>query len=206
MIFVIKCGLILHPSYPFIGASPDRIVNCSCCGTGTLEIKCPFRCKEKSFEEVVQSQSSFCLEMESGSLKLKNDHLYYYCDFVIWRGDNVFVQRIPIDMEFIDDAIESVKPFLKLAILPELVGKWFTKQNVVPDNPNDQPISSAAEVWCYCKKEEDHGDIVGYDNEHCWFHLSCLKLTRTQVPKGKWYCPDCLKSRKGKGKKTLKQN
>ena len=57
--------------------------------------------------------------------------------------------------------------------------------------------------------EEDHGDMIGCDNENCqiqWFHLSCLKLTKTQVPKGKWYCPDCHKSRKGKGKKTLKQN
>ena len=76
--FVIKCGLILHPSYPFIGASPDGIVKCSCCGTGTLEIKCPFQCKEKLFEELAQNQSPFCLEMESGSLKLKNDHPYYY--------------------------------------------------------------------------------------------------------------------------------
>ena len=218
--FVIKCGLILHPSHPLVSASPDGIVNCSCCGTSTLEIKCPFRCKEKSFEEVVQSQSSFCLEMEGDSLKLKNDHPYYYqvqlqmkicqvdySDFVVWREDNIFVQRIPIDMEFIDDAIENVQPFIKLALLPELVGKWFSKQNVVPltrDNPNDQPISSAAEVWCYCKKGEDHGDMIGCDYKNCqiqWFHLSCLKSTKTQVPKGKWYCPDCHKCRKGKGKK-----
>ena len=50
--------------------------------------------------------------------------------------------------------------------------------------------------------------MIGCDNEQCqiqWFHLSCLKLT-TQVPKGKRYCPDCHKSRKGKGKKIQKQN
>ena len=45
----------------------------------------------------------------------------HYYDFVVWREDNVFVQRIPIDMEFIDNAIENVKPFIKLAIFPELV-------------------------------------------------------------------------------------
>ena len=28
--FVIKSGLILHPSYLFFGATPDGIVNCSC--------------------------------------------------------------------------------------------------------------------------------------------------------------------------------
>lgn len=52
-----------------------------------------------------------------------------YCDFVVWKESDMFVQRVSIDMEFIDNAIENVKPFIKLAVLPELVGKWFTKQN-----------------------------------------------------------------------------
>lgn len=33
------CGLFLHPDYPFIGASPDRLVSCSCCGEGICEVK-----------------------------------------------------------------------------------------------------------------------------------------------------------------------
>ena len=131
--FVVKSGLILHPSYPFLGATPDGIVNCSCCGSGVLEIKCPFRCKEKSFEDAA-SQKSFCLEEDNGDLRLKVDHTYYYqvqlqmkicyveyADFVLWREDDMFVQRIVIDTEFIDDAINKTVPFIKLAILPELV-------------------------------------------------------------------------------------
>ena len=35
-----------------------------------------------------------------------------------------------MDREFIDDAIDKAGPLIKLAVLPELVGKWFTKQNV----------------------------------------------------------------------------
>ena len=27
---------MLHPSYPHMGASPDGIVNCICCGKGVL--------------------------------------------------------------------------------------------------------------------------------------------------------------------------
>ena len=30
-----------------------------------------------------------------------------------------------------DDALEKVEMFVKLAILPELIGKWFTKQPVL---------------------------------------------------------------------------
>ncbi|KAF2886844.1 hypothetical protein ILUMI_19329, partial [Ignelater luminosus] len=32
-----KCGLFIHPSHPFLGASPDRLIND---GRGILEIKC----------------------------------------------------------------------------------------------------------------------------------------------------------------------
>ena len=135
--FVIKSGLILHPSFPFFGATPDGIVNCSCHGPGVLEIKCPFRCKEAE----AATQASFCLEEDNDSLQLKEDHTYYYqvqfqmkicqvdyADFVVWKEKDLFVQRITIEKEFIDDAMKRAEPFVKQGILPELVGKWFTRQ------------------------------------------------------------------------------
>ena len=138
--FVIKSGLILHPSFSFFGATPDGIVNCSCHGPGVLEIKCPFRCKEASFKETA-TQASFCLEEHDDGLRLKEDHAYYYqvqlqmkmcqvdyADFVVWKEEDLFVQRIKIDKEFIDDAMERAEPFVKQGILPELIGKWFTRQ------------------------------------------------------------------------------
>ena len=84
-----------------------------------------------------------------------------YCNFVVWKEADVFVQTIPIDIEFMDDANENVKKFIKLAVLPELVGKWFTKQNVVPLPEATKTMklvvvsTSAVEVWYYCKKGED---------------------------------------------------
>ena len=36
-----QTGLWLSKDHPFIGASPDAIVTCKCCGTGVVEIKCP---------------------------------------------------------------------------------------------------------------------------------------------------------------------
>ena len=33
-------GLTWNSDFPYLGASPDAIVNCSCCGVGCLEIKC----------------------------------------------------------------------------------------------------------------------------------------------------------------------
>ena len=56
-LMIIKSGLILHPLYPFMGATPDGIVHCSCCSTDTLEIKCPYSCRERSFEVVTNEHS-----------------------------------------------------------------------------------------------------------------------------------------------------
>ena len=80
-----------------------------------------------------------------------------------------------IDIEFIDDAIENVKPLIKLAILSELVGKWFTRQNIAPlseatkDQWNPSEGCTSTKVWCYCKKGEDYGDMIGCDNNNSKF-------------------------------------
>ena len=94
------CGLLLDPSNLCIGASLDGIVECSCCKTGVLEIKCPYSCKDKPFEHRAEEQSFF-LENVSGNLVLKKNHAYYYqvqlqiklygtryCDFIVWRKEN----------------------------------------------------------------------------------------------------------------------
>lgn len=35
-------GLIINNAFPHIGASPDAIVHCDCCGKGSVEVKCPY--------------------------------------------------------------------------------------------------------------------------------------------------------------------
>jgi len=151
-----QSGLLLDPMNPFIGASPDGIVNCSCCsGTGVLEIKCPFSCKEKKFEERAQDQSFFMEKNASGDLVLKKGHAYYYqvqlqlkmssadyCDFVVWREDNIILQRILLDSECITNALDRIPIFVKTCILPELVGKYFTK----PSSDLDGSSNSNADV------------------------------------------------------------
>ena len=60
-----------------MSASPDGIVNCTCCGRGVLEVKCPYSCIEKTFVEAA-SGSTFFLEDIGGKFTLKRDHVYYY--------------------------------------------------------------------------------------------------------------------------------
>jgi len=52
--FTIKAfSFLLDLSSLFVGASPDGTVKCtcSCCWHGVIEIKCPYSCKDQSFED-----------------------------------------------------------------------------------------------------------------------------------------------------------
>ena len=100
--FIIQsCGFIVDQESPFLGASPDSLVECTCCGRGVLEVKCPFRAKEAySLEQVAEEHKDFCLQLlPSKTLKHSRNHAYYlrcqlqiyttkraYCDFVVWHS------------------------------------------------------------------------------------------------------------------------
>ncbi len=75
-----KSGLIIHDFYPFMGASSDGRVKCSCCGDGTLEIKCPYSCRNMSFLEGLNNESEpeFFLQENNGELSLNVYHAYYF--------------------------------------------------------------------------------------------------------------------------------
>ena len=42
-----EVGFFIDTKHPYIGASPDGIASCDCCGEVIIEIKCPF-CKRDS--------------------------------------------------------------------------------------------------------------------------------------------------------------
>ena len=48
---VLKPQLFHDTSWPYIGATPDGIVICTCCGKGLLEVKCPHCAKDGVSEE-----------------------------------------------------------------------------------------------------------------------------------------------------------
>ena len=207
--------------YPHLGASPDGIVSCDCCsGSGVVEIKCPFSCRSVSWEEGI-GKASFLEQDAHGTVGVKQPHAYYYqiqaqmhichatyCDFVVWSEEDVIVLRIsPCDI-FIKSAIDKATEFFKYCLLPELIGKWYskapvyqcktvhTREPLVDITSSSQHDTSKNEKWCFCRSEES-GTRIGCDNDNCpiqWFHTLCLKIK--SIPKGRWYCPECRKARK----------
>lgn len=213
-------GLVVHERYPYLGATPDGCISCDCCGFGVLEIKCPFSCTDKSFLEA-SDDTTFCLgHADDGTFFLKKSHAYFYqvqaqihlcdadyCDFVVWSQDELTILRIQPDIVFFADVIEKVTKFFKYGVLPELLGKWYSKTPVWPATTSAtnstvavNSENSSTDNWCYCRGPES-GEMIACDGDACsivWFHTTCLKISR--IPKGKWYCPECRKLTSAKRK------
>ena len=72
-------GFFINSEWPFIGASPDGIVECSCHGKGTFEIKCPYCHRGEDIVCATSNDKKFCLKKDvDGALFLDPDHAYYY--------------------------------------------------------------------------------------------------------------------------------
>ena len=124
-----------------------------------------------------------------------------YCDFVVYTENDLHIERIYPDASFMEENLKKVKHFFDVAVLPELLGRWFSRpipactsskiSSIFDSNPVTE---TSSRKYCYCQQEE-YGKMIGCDGRNCpyeWFHLSCLKLKT--LPKSlKWYCPDCRK-------------
>ena len=60
----------------FLGASPDGIACCDCCGQCVVEIKCPYSLKEKSVEDIC-SERGYHLEMKDGQVSCRSSSPWY---------------------------------------------------------------------------------------------------------------------------------
>lgn len=92
-------GLHVNPKYPHLGASPDGLISCSCCGKGWLEIKCPY-----SVRHTTPMNASYLKATEDG-YELSRTHDYFFqmqgqlailersfCDFVCWTPHGLHIE------------------------------------------------------------------------------------------------------------------
>lgn len=67
-----------------------------------------------------------------------------------------------------------------------------------PSDVLDMPVDPNEPTYCLCS-QVSYGEMIGCDNLDCpieWFHFACVGLTTK--PKGKWYCPCCIKEMRKK--------
>ena len=185
----------MDPEHLYLGASPDGVVSCECCGRGLLEVKCPF-CMKEGLE--VTESPGFCLDQKDDQWKLRRGHAYYYqvqmqmfvcklpyCNFVVWSRTNFFVERVTFDEDFFQSKRDILQNFFIYGMMPEIVGKWYTRKPVAdvdgtvacgctdPQNlksqsktTEDEEEEDYSKLWCYCNTPSS-GDTIRCDNSQC---------------------------------------
>ena len=117
------CGLILD-ACGMLGCTPD-----GCADVRLLEVKCPYKHRDKTVQEAVQTDSAFCLD---SNLSLKEGHPYYHqvqgqlwlsgysqCDFVIWTKVDLFILRISKDSNW-GNNLDRLRVFFKTQMAPRV--------------------------------------------------------------------------------------
>lgn len=121
-----------------------------------------------------------------------------YCYFVAWSAKNIFYEKITFNDEFWSEKKAKALLFHENVVMPELLGKHFTKKQRSQTQVKSQPGTSQTSQGivgklCYtCKMPESGRKMVMCNNYSCnikWFHSSSVKLK--VVPKRIWYCKTC---------------
>ena len=119
------CGIFICRDRPFIGRSPDRIIQCNCCGKFCLKIKCPFSIRDKSPNDTA-SDIKYLEHNSAGLLALKRNNMYFaQCQiqmgvkgmqksyFVVRTAHAIFIELLAFDKDFWED----IKRKLQISIL-----------------------------------------------------------------------------------------
>ena len=122
----------LNPKWPYLGASPDGVVTCSCFSKGVVEIKCLFCHRNDAIVES-SDDKQFCLKKDSNNcLQLDHLHAYYYqvqtqifvcevdyCDFVVCTfpedqsKPDIHIERIFPNESFWSERMEQSTHFFR---------------------------------------------------------------------------------------------
>lgn len=137
-----RTGLIIDPQSPYFAATPDAIVTCNCCGKGCLEVKCPDLLKSMSIFSFAKCSTTCLIFEDNEDIALDRQHSYFfqiqmqmaitktqYSDFVVWSPKEFYLERIYFDHEFWMHHFQMAKDFHSKVIMPELVGRFYSKEN-----------------------------------------------------------------------------
>ena len=127
-------GLWLHEC-GYLGASPDGLIGDNI----VVEVKCPYRARNKLIDTIAQEDKAFCLEVKDSSLFLKKNHAYYHqiqgqmyltgrteCHLVIWSPQQTVIIIEPRD-DVWGENIRELQAVFKDLILPEILSAHSVK-------------------------------------------------------------------------------
>lgn len=124
-----RSGLCVMKDKPYIGASPDGFLHCTCCPDAVIEIKCPYSIRLEEIESGCRKKYFFL----DGNKKLKKGHNYYYqaqglmmvtgrkrCIFIVYTLKDIYSQIIEYDESFVNTIEAKLESFFTNNIFPRL--------------------------------------------------------------------------------------
>jgi hypothetical protein len=120
---VSEAGLHVSVGQPYIGVSPDGIVECECesCKRRSLENKCPFSVAN---EEPTTENVKYIITQADGSLTLQKSHQYYSqiqgqmgvagfdsCDLFVFTAHGNLTVTVPFDEPYWAALSKNLKKF-----------------------------------------------------------------------------------------------
>ena len=125
-------GLVISETHPWIGASPDLLVECDCHGLGLVEIKCP-----GSLRNEIPTSDNYNHLKKVNKRDILNESSEYYCqiqgqmaltkrnytDFFVFTLKGYHCSRIAFDLTFWEKVLKNLDEFWKKYMVPELLFK-----------------------------------------------------------------------------------
>ena len=160
----------------------------------------PIKATKRPLTELATSDESFCIEYVNGEYILKKDYAYYYqvqlqmfltqakaCYFFVYSREASLCQMILFDEVFLAEKVPVAKNVFVYAILPKLLGRWYSRIHVAPPKIKENVIDN--QNTCTCRNQNIVSGTANCSDKT--YHLSCLGLE--VQPKGKWFCPYCAR-------------
>ena len=213
-----NCGFFISKSHPFIGASPDLLVSCNCCGDGVVECKCPY---SKRDADIHTDLPDYVLIGADGQHNLKRNHLYYaqvqtqlavtgrsYCDFVVYsKHGSIIIEKILFDSSFWQSILANVTKFYIHYVVPELIGVQpvLIPANIPACKGKRKRSSTARDYVCpvcdkVCLEKPSRFPQQSIQCDECqlWQHFACvdikLESDLKKIDDAAWYCKMCVDS------------
>ena len=95
------------------------------------------------------------MEYVNGEYILKKDHAYYYqvqfqmfltqakvCYFFVYSREASLCQMILFNEVFLAEKVPVAKNFFVYAILPELLGRWYSRTHVAPPKIKENVVAN----------------------------------------------------------------
>lgn len=155
-------GLVLCKDYPFLAASPDLLVNCTCCGQGLCEIKSPYK-----FRHLAPASGHIdYLEMVDGQCHIKKNSNYYfqiqgqmgvtglkYCDLFVFTMHGYHLERISFSDHLWGEICTRCRVFWCSYIAPKIGEKRDTSSSTETDTAESEFSDSnpADDEHGYCR-------------------------------------------------------